>query len=86
MSDPTSSPASPDISSLSFEAALAQLETIVTQLESGSVALADSIDMYERGAALKAHCEAILKQAQARVEKIQISGDGAMSTQPLDVD
>lgn len=81
---PTTENITDNIKDLSFEAALAQLESIVGQLESGSVALADSIDMYERGAALKAHCETILKAAQARVEKIHVSADGAVSTSPFD--
>ena len=66
-----------DILALSFEAALAELETIVGRLESGNVDLEASIDMYARGAHLKAHCEAKLKAAEARVEKLVIGADGA---------
>ena len=83
---PSSQTIPEDIRMLSFEAAMEQLETIVERLESGKVALADSIDMYERGATLKRHCESILKQAHARVEKIHMTADGTMSTSPLDVE
>mgnify|MGYP003627647674 CR=1 FL=1 len=73
----TDEPAMPeDIAALSFEAALAELETIVQRLESGSVDLEKSIDMYARGSLLKAHCETKLKAAEARVEKLVISPDG----------
>jgi exodeoxyribonuclease VII small subunit len=69
------------IDALSFEQALAELEKIVGQLERGDVALEDSIRMYERGAALKAHCEAKLKDAQLKVEQIVLSADG-VKTEP----
>ncbi len=74
MTDETAMPEG--IAALSFEAALAELETIVQQLESGSVDLEKSIDMYARGSLLKAHCETKLKAAEARVEKLVISPDG----------
>lgn len=66
-----------DISALSFEDALKQLETIVRELEQGNVPLERSIDMYERGDALKQHCDTLLKSAEAKVEKIQIGQNGA---------
>lgn len=69
---------------LSFEAALRELEAIVARLESGQVDLEESISIYERGSELKAHCDAKLKDAQAKVEKIVVSGDGAVSTAPED--
>lgn len=69
-------PNRPDVAQLSFEQALAELEKIVSQLERGDVALEDSIRMYERGAALKAHCEAKLKEAQLKVEAIVMGPDG----------
>jgi exodeoxyribonuclease VII small subunit len=53
-----------DISAMSFEAAVAQLESIVEQLERGDVALDKSIEIYERGEALKAHCEKLLSAAE----------------------
>ena len=68
-----------DIAALSFEKALAELEDIVQKLESGGVALEDSIALYERGAALKAHCEAKLKSAQEKIEKIVVSDAGGGS-------
>jgi exodeoxyribonuclease VII small subunit len=75
-----------DIEKLSFEEALAQLEKIVSQLESGNAELENSIELYERGTALKAHCEARLKAAEAKVEKIRLSASGeAAGTEPLDV-
>lgn len=77
--------AHPDIASLSFEAALAELEGIVSQLERGEVELEKSIAMYERGAALKAHCEARLKDAQLKVDKIVIGANGEASTEPADL-
>ncbi len=67
---------SDDIGQLSFEAALAELEKIVQQLESGKVDLEASIAMYARGTRLKAHCEAKLKAAEARVEQLVIGPDG----------
>ena len=76
-----------DIDKLSFEDALAQLEKIVSQLESGEAPLEKSIELYERGTALKAHCEARLKAAEAKVEKITLSAGGeATGTEPLDVE
>jgi exodeoxyribonuclease VII small subunit len=65
-----------DIAALSFEQALAELEKIVAQLESGQAPLEESIALYEEGARLKAHCEARLKAAQLRVEKIVVGADG----------
>ena len=62
--------------SMSFEQALSELEKIVAQMERGDVALEDSIALYQRGAALKAHCEAKLKDAQLKVEQIVLGPDG----------
>ena len=64
-----------DIATMSFEAAMTELEKVVRDLESGNVELEKSIALYERGAALKAHCEMKLKAAEERVEKITL-GDG----------
>ena len=81
----TDSPA--DINKMPFEAALAELEAIVAKLEKGSVALEESIKIYERGEALKAHCDKLLKNAEMRIEKITLGGDGkAKGAAPLDVD
>jgi exodeoxyribonuclease VII small subunit len=77
----------PTTESLPFEKALAELEDIVRRLERGDVALEDSIAIYERGEILKKHCEALLKKAEARIEKITVGPDGqAAGTTPLDVD
>ena len=69
-------PASDDIAALSFETALSELEKIVAQLESGQAPLEESIALYERGARLKAHCEARLEAARLKVEKIVVGRDG----------
>jgi exodeoxyribonuclease VII small subunit len=69
-------PESPDIASLSFEDALKELEGIVQELESGQAPLERSIEMYERGARLKAHCEARLEAARLKVEKIVVGPQG----------
>ncbi|MCB4770563.1 exodeoxyribonuclease VII small subunit [Ancylobacter sp. Lp-2] len=74
-----------DVGTLSFEKALAELETIVGKLEGGNVPLEESITLYARGEALKARCDALLKDAEARVEKITLSADGRPAgTVPLD--
>ena len=65
-----------DIAKLPFEAALAELEAIVEKLEKGAVALEESIKIYERGEALKAHCDKLLKNAEMRIEKITLGADG----------
>ena len=72
----------PDIEGVSFEKALAELEEIVRKLESGAVELEESIALYERGAALKAHCETKLKSAQERIEKIVVGADGKATAEP----
>ena len=65
-----------DITAMNFEKALAELETIVVKLESGKVDLEESIRIYERGEALRKHCEAKLAEAEARIEKITLSPQG----------
>ena len=62
---------------------MAELETIVRELESGKAALAESIEKYERGTALKNHCEIKLREAQSKIEKISINTDGSLSTAPF---
>ena len=74
-----------ELSQLSFEAALKALESIVHRLESGEASLEDSINLYTEGQALKAHCEAKLKDATARIEAIQQNDAGeAVGTRPFD--
>lgn len=68
---------------LSFEEALSELEKIVRSLESGTGDLQASIGAYERGVALKKHCEAKLKEAQMKIEKITVSADGKTGTAPF---
>jgi exodeoxyribonuclease VII small subunit len=74
-----------DIAALSFEEALQELEKIVEKLDSGQVDLDQSIDIYTRGSSLKQHCEAKLRNAQERVDKI-VSQNGSLSTQPANVE
>jgi exodeoxyribonuclease VII small subunit len=75
-----------DIGSMSFEQALAELEGIVRRLEAGQVELEESIRIYERGEALKSRCNALLKQAEARIEKITLKDGTAESSEALDVE
>ena len=75
-----------DAGTLSFEDAMSELEGIVVQLESGDVALEKSIQIYERGEALRTRCDVLLKQAESRVEKISATGEQATGTTPLDID
>lgn len=74
------------IEEMSFEEAMGELEAVVARLESGDAPLDQSIDLYERGAALRKRCEAKLKDAELRVEKIIQGADGkAAGTTPFDV-
>ncbi len=74
-----------DVDKMSFEDAIKELETVVGQLERGDVALDQSISLYERGAALKARCEAKLKEAEEKVAKITLGEGGTPAgTVPLD--
>ena len=74
------------VSDMSFEEAMGTLEKVVGQLESGSVPLEESITLYQRGAELKAHCEAKLKFAEEKVAKITTDGNGnATGTEPVEV-
>lgn len=74
-----------DIKEMPFEKALKELESIVGRLERGDVELEESISIYERGEALKDHCDRLLKAAEAKVERLTFGQDGApKGTQPLD--
>ena len=76
-----------DISRLTFERAIDELESIVKRLEEGKVPLEESVAIYERGEALKRRCEDLLRQAEARVEKITLDAQGKPTgTEPLDVE
>ncbi|MBL8707652.1 MAG: exodeoxyribonuclease VII small subunit [Rhodospirillaceae bacterium] len=74
-----------DIAAMSFEEALAELQDLVKSLERGDNKLDEAINAYERGAQLKAHCEAKLKEAQLKVEKIVLGTDGKISTAPANI-
>jgi exodeoxyribonuclease VII small subunit len=75
-----------DVKKLTFEKAIEELETIVKRLEEGKVPLEESVAMYERGEVLKRRCDELLRQAEARVEKITLNAAGKPTgTEPLDV-
>ena len=74
-----------DPAPLKFEDALAELETLVDRLERGEVGLDESIEIYERGEALRARCDELLKAAESKIEKIKLNREGqATGTEPLD--
>lgn len=74
-----------DVATLPFERALEELERIVQELEGGRVPLEKSLDIYDRGEALKRRCETLLREAEARVQKITLSATGAPAgIEPLD--
>ncbi len=75
-----------DIAAMSFEDALAELEAIVRGLEEGKGNLEDAIGAYERGAALKRHCERKLNEAKAKVDKIAIGPDGVAELESRDLE
>lgn len=72
------------VKDMSFEDALKELEAIVQRLERGDAPLEESINIYQRGAELKAHCDAKLKDAQMKVDKIVLSGNSPTGTEPFD--
>lgn len=72
------------VKNLQFEEAIQELEGIIKDLETGSAPLSESITFYERGMALKQHCETKLKEAQEKIEKITLNKDGSVATEPLD--
>ena len=74
-----------EITTLSFEDALKELESIVQQLERGQVKLDEAITAYERGALLRCHCEQKLAEAKMKVEKIVFAADGSVGSQPTDL-
>ncbi|MBM3570341.1 MAG: exodeoxyribonuclease VII small subunit [Alphaproteobacteria bacterium] len=74
------------IEAMGFEAALAELEAVVDKLESGGVDLEAAIALYARGTALKQHCEAKLKTAQERIEKIALAADGSVAAKPAEIE
>lgn len=88
MSDQADGPSAipPDIAEMSFEAALAELEAIVRRLEEGQGALDEAITAYERGAALRRHCENRLRDAEAKVQRITRNGAGEVGLENMDHD
>lgn len=76
----------PAIEAMSFEEALNELQALVKALEKGEAKLDEAIRAYERGAALKQHCERKLREAQAKVDKIVVGADGALSSEPMKFD
>jgi exodeoxyribonuclease VII small subunit len=74
----------PEITKLGFEEALSELEKLVRQLEEGKAKLDDAISAYERGALLKRHCEAKLREAKANIERIEVGADGKISAKPFE--
>ncbi len=76
----------PDIGKMSFEDALAELQRIVGQLEKGEGKLDQAIEGYKRGAALKQHCEAKLREAKQQIDKIALGSAGEVETEPFEVD
>ena len=75
-----------DIDSLTFEVALKSLEEIVSQLDAGSIDLDKAVEAYERGAKLKEHCEKKLREAQLRIEKIEVDKNGEITTKVMDTE
>ncbi|MDG2000386.1 MAG: exodeoxyribonuclease VII small subunit [Alphaproteobacteria bacterium] len=75
-----------DINNMNFETALKSLEEIVNQLDSGEIDLDKAVEAYERGTKLKEHCEKKLKEAQLRIEKIEVDKDGDLTTKSLDTE
>ena len=75
-----------EVKAMTFEAALEALEEIVQKLDSGQVSLEDSIDIYTRGTQLKRHCEAKLRSAKERVDKIVVGSGGTVGVKPADID
>ena len=73
----------PDIEKLSFENAMKELEVIVSDLENGSIELEESIEKYQRGIQLKKHCDQKLKEANMKIDQIEIDKDGNVTEKPF---
>ncbi|MGA7988096.1 MAG: exodeoxyribonuclease VII small subunit [Candidatus Dormiibacterota bacterium] len=78
-------PAEDDIAGMTYEAALAELDTLITKLEGGSIALEEAIGAYERGAVLAKHCAELLERTEQRVKQLVVSTDGSIGERPLEV-
>jgi exodeoxyribonuclease VII small subunit len=79
-------PAENDINALTYEAALAELDTLITKLEGGSIPLEEAIDAYERGAVLAKHCADLLERTEQRVKQLVVAADGGIGERPLEAD
>ena len=73
-----------DLTTLTYEAALAELDTLIDKLERGSIPLEEAITAYERGARLAQHCAALLDRTERRVSQLVVAGDGSMAERPLE--
>lgn len=72
-----------DIEKMSFEKAMDELETIVSDLENGSIELEESIERYQRGIQLKKHCDQKLKEANMKIDQIEIDKNGNVTEKPF---
>jgi exodeoxyribonuclease VII small subunit len=73
-----------DIAGLTYEAALAELDTLITKLEGGSIPLEEAIGAYERGAMLAKHCADLLERTEQRVNQLVVRADGGIGERPLE--
>ena len=80
----TPNPAEDGITGLTYEAALAELDTLITKLEGGSIALEEAIGAYERGAVLAQHCADLLARTEQRVNQLVVSASGSIGERPLE--
>jgi exodeoxyribonuclease VII small subunit len=80
----TQNPAEDGITTLTYEAALAELDTLITKLEGGSIALEEAIGAYERGVVLAQHCADLLARTEQRVKQLVVSASGAIGERPLE--
>jgi exodeoxyribonuclease VII small subunit len=78
-------PAEDDITGMTYEAALAELDTLITKLEGGSIALEEAIGAYERGAVLAKHCSDLLERTEQRVKQLVVSANGDIGERPLEI-
>ena len=77
-------PTEDDISAMTYEAALAELDALIGKLEGGSVALEEAIGAYERGAKLAQHCADLLERTEQRVSQLVVGADGGIGERPLE--
>jgi exodeoxyribonuclease VII small subunit len=80
----TTGSAEDGITALTYEAALAELDTLISKLEGGSIALEEAIGAYERGVILAQHCSDLLAHTEHRVQQLVVNGSGGLSERPLD--